>query len=97
MPAELPYIDATNDPAALSRTAKDVVKSRKRQIVKVGDNELVAISPVETEDIWADYDPKRVQAAIKKHAGMLTKDEAEKMIVDLHAAREAGSRPVDKF
>jgi hypothetical protein len=48
MPGEFSYIDATNDPAALSRTAKEVVKSRRSQLVKIGDDEIVQVSPVST-------------------------------------------------
>src|SRR5215211_4321473 len=48
MPGEYPYIDATNDPNILSKTARDVARTRKSQIVKVGEDELVEVSPVGT-------------------------------------------------
>jgi hypothetical protein len=51
MPAEYPYIDATNNPDRLSRAAKEVVKSRKSQLVKIGDNEVVEVSPVEQSSV----------------------------------------------
>jgi len=47
MPAEYPYIDATNNPDALSRAAKEVAKSRRSQLVKIGDDEMVQVSPAE--------------------------------------------------
>jgi|SRR3954447_7463549 hypothetical protein len=46
MPGEFSYIDATKDPNVLSKTAKEVVKSRRSQLVKIGDDELVEVSPV---------------------------------------------------
>src|SRR6266849_6229689 len=51
MPAEYPYIDATNNPDALSRAAKEVVKSRRSQLVKIGDDEVVQVSPIDEESI----------------------------------------------
>ena len=48
MSGEFSYIDATSDPSALTKTAKEVVKSRQSKLVKIGDDEIVEVSPVST-------------------------------------------------
>lgn len=45
----------------------------------------------EPEDIWADYDPQRAQAALKRRAGALSGIDHEQLIADIHAAREQDS------
>jgi len=47
------------------------------------------------EDIWAGYDPEKVRAALRERTGILTEDEAEKLIANIYRWREEGSRPAD--
>jgi hypothetical protein len=75
------------------RLAEEVERTRKSRPLKKGDREIARIIPVD-EDILAGYDPKKVRAAIRKYAGTLSEEEAERMIADLYAAREAGSKPL---
>lgn len=45
-----------------------------------------------TDDIWAGYDPEKVEQAIREYAGVLTEEEAERAIAALYEARARGSR-----
>ena len=49
------------------------------------------------QDIWADYDPERVRAALKESAGALAGVDTKQLITDIHASREqkerSGNRP----
>ncbi len=45
-------------------------------------------------DPWADYDPGRVRTVLRKFAGFLSEDEAERRIAAIYRAREEGSRPL---
>ena len=42
-------------------------------------------------DIWAGYDPKRAQAALRKSAGALRDVDREELLADIHSAREQDS------
>src|SRR5713101_6570175 len=77
------------------KLAEEVERTGKPASLKRGDKEVARVVP--SDDLWADYDPNKVKAAVKKHAGFLSKEEAETMIAEIHAAREAGSRPLHKF
>ncbi len=86
------------------RLAEEVERTRTPASLKRGDKEIARVVPASamstqppSDDLWSDYDPNKVKAAIKKHAGFLSKEEAETMIAEIHAAREAGSRPLHKF
>lgn len=50
----------------------------------------------EDEDIWADYDPEAVRAALRKFAGTLSPEEGEKLKAYIYRAREEGTRPADR-
>ena len=47
-------------------------------------------------ELWADYDPEKVRAAIRKTAGSWKDIDADKFIADLYRAREEGSRPANR-
>ncbi len=42
------------------------------------------------EDIWADYDPKRVRAGLKESAGALSGVDTEQLLADIRKSREQG-------
>lgn len=45
------------------------------------------------EDIFEGYDPEKVKAAIATYAGSWAYLDTDKMIEEIYAAREKGSRP----
>jgi hypothetical protein len=50
----------------------------------------------EREDIWRDYDPDAVRAALRKYAGTITLEEGEELKKYVRRAREEGTRPADR-
>lgn len=48
----------------------------------------------EDADPWADYDPERVREGLRRFAGMITPEEAERMKALVYRAREEGTRPL---
>lgn len=85
------------------------IKSGKLLAYRVGERSIRikqvdlddVISPVnsseepgeEPEDLFADYDPEAVRAAIAETAGSWSDLDGDALIADLYAAREQGSRP----
>jgi hypothetical protein len=47
-------------------------------------------------DIWAGYDPERVRAGLRKFAGSITPEEAERIKESIYRGREEGTRPIDR-
>lgn len=47
-------------------------------------------------DPWADYDPEKVRAGLRKFAGMLTPEEGERIKETIYRGREEGTRPIDQ-
>ena len=50
----------------------------------------------EPEDIWAGYDPEKVQEVVAEMAGSLSRAEADEMIANIYRWREEGSGPADR-
>jgi hypothetical protein len=50
----------------------------------------------EDDEVWANYDPDTVLAAIRTAGGTLSREEGEKLKSDMYRAREEGSRPADR-
>ena len=48
------------------------------------------------DDPWANYDPERVRAGLKKVAGLLTPEEGDRIIEAIYRGREEGTRPIDR-
>jgi hypothetical protein len=47
-------------------------------------------------DLWANYDPEKVRAGLRKFAGMLTPEEGERIKETIYRGREEGTRPIDR-
>jgi hypothetical protein len=47
----------------------------------------------EPDDPWADYDPEKVRAGLRKYAGMLSPEEGERIKETIRRGREEGTRP----
>jgi hypothetical protein len=50
----------------------------------------------EVADIWADYDPERVRATIRRMAGSISEEEAERIKALIRRGRDEGTRPIDR-
>jgi hypothetical protein len=50
----------------------------------------------DADDPWADYDPARLRAGLKKVAGLLSPEEGDRIIEDIYRGREEGTRPIDR-
>ena len=48
------------------------------------------------DDSWANYDPEKVRAGLRKFAGMITPEEAERIKESIYRGREEGTRPIDR-
>lgn len=86
----------------LARQLADAEAAGKRPIL-VRDGARYQLDPVEAssatrekQDIWADYDPKKVHEALDATAGSWSDVDAEKLIADIYRWREEGTRPPDR-
>jgi hypothetical protein len=50
----------------------------------------------EAADPWANYDPAKVRAGLKKVAGLLSPEEGDRIIEGIYRGREEGTRPIDR-
>jgi hypothetical protein len=48
------------------------------------------------DDPWADYDPEKVRAGLRKFAGMISPEEADRIKEQIYRGREEGTRPLDR-
>jgi hypothetical protein len=48
------------------------------------------------EDPWANYDPEKVRAGLKKVAGLLSPEEGDRIIEAIYRGREEGTRPIER-
>ena len=49
--------------------------------------------PQAPDELWKDYDPDKVLAALQQTAGSWADLDADKLVADIYMAREEGSRP----
>jgi hypothetical protein len=50
----------------------------------------------DTDDPWANYDPEKVRDGLRKFAGMLTREEGERIKEAIYRGREGGTRPLER-
>jgi hypothetical protein len=48
------------------------------------------------DDPWANYDPEKVRDGLRKFAGMLTREEGERIKELIYRGREEGTRPITR-
>ncbi len=92
MNSNITPIDISNQPDIL-RLAEEVQATRTPRVLK-RDNESIAVVmplatalPKQEEDIWKNYDAKRVQKALKKSAGALAGVDKEALLSDIAEER----------
>jgi hypothetical protein len=50
----------------------------------------------EADDPWANYNPENVRAGLRRFAGLLTPEEAERIKEGIYRGREEGTRPIHR-
>jgi hypothetical protein len=48
------------------------------------------------DDLFADYDPERVRDGLRRFAGTITPEEADRLRQIVYRGREEGTRPIDR-
>lgn len=66
------------------------VRNRNRPVLVERDGELYRIERAETQDIWKNYDPQKVQQALIASKGALAGVDLDELLRDLDAQREQG-------
>jgi hypothetical protein len=78
-----------------SELARALDESNAESVVLLhGGNRFRVIR--EGDDPWANYDPARLRAGLKKVAGLLTPEEGERIIEAIYRGREEGTRPLSR-
>ena len=57
---------------------------------------LERVAEPAVDDLWADYDPEALRAALRATAGSWQDVDAEKLKAYIYRARDAGTRPPDR-
>lgn len=65
-------------------------------VILVKDGVRFRVEPVESDDIWADYDPEKVRESMDAAAGSWSDVDTERIKESIYAARNAGTRPPDR-
>lgn len=50
----------------------------------------------ENDDPWANYNPAKLRAGLKKVAGLLSPEEGERIVESIYRGREEGTRPLTR-
>ncbi len=48
------------------------------------------------DDSWAGYDPEKVRAGLRRFAGTITPEEAERIKESIYRGRQEGTRPIER-
>ncbi|MDQ3692060.1 MAG: hypothetical protein M3464_00315 [Chloroflexota bacterium] len=83
----------TIDPDSELGRALDETAGSPVVLVRAGARFRVTRDP---DDPWATYDPDKVRAGLRKFAGMLTREEGERIKESIYRGREEGTRPLDR-
>jgi hypothetical protein len=51
---------------------------------------------LEADDPWANYDPAKLRAGLRRAAGTITPEEGERLKALIYRGREEGTRPLDR-
>jgi hypothetical protein len=78
-----------------SELGRALAEAEAAPIVLVRDGRRYRVTP-DPDDPWANYDPEKVRAGLKKVAGLLSPEEADRIIEAIYRGREEGTRPIDR-
>jgi hypothetical protein len=78
-----------------SEIGKLVDEARRHPVLLEKDGAVYSLTPhsSDPDDLWAEYDPKKVREAIIAYGGSWAALDADAMIADVYARRKRGSRP----
>ncbi|MDQ3779995.1 MAG: hypothetical protein M3354_05555 [Chloroflexota bacterium] len=83
----------TIDPDSELGRALDETGGSPVVLVRNGARFCVTRDP---DDPWANYDPEKVRAGLRKFAGMISPKEADRIKESIYRGREQGTRPIDR-
>ena len=89
-----------NDPLTIkvnpdSELARALDEAAATPVVLECNGARFRVSP-EADDSWANYDPAKLRAGLRRFAGLISREEAEQLKADIYRAREEGTRPLDR-
>lgn len=83
----------TVDPESELGRALEHVEESPIVLVRNGFRYRVTRDP---DDPWANYDPEKVREGLRKVAGLITEEEADRIKERIYRGREEGTRPLDR-
>lgn len=86
-------VTITIDPESELGRALEHVEESPIVLVRDGFRYRVIRDP---DDPWANYDPEKVLEGLRKVAGALTEEEADRIKESIYRGREEGTRPIDR-
>jgi hypothetical protein len=102
MAREVKALDVTDTPELL-RVAEEVQRTKQPRLLQREQQDVAMIVPVtppasitvalaDPDNIWANYDPERMRAALKKSAGALARVDGAQLVKDIYEARDQDPR-----
>jgi len=68
----------------------DQVSAENQPVVVERDGETFRLEKQDPDDIWNNYDPEKVRAALKASIGMFAGTDTEAFLKEMHEQREQG-------
>ena len=78
-----------------SDLARVLAAAGETPVVLVSNGDRYVVNRTD-DDLWKDYDPEQVRAALREAAGSITPEEAEELKEMVYRGREEGTRPFDR-
>ncbi len=78
-----------------SELGKALAEADKTPVVLALDGTRFRVSRSD-DDPWEKYDPARVRAGLRKIAGLISPEEADRLKEMIYRGREEGTRPIDR-
>ena len=78
-----------------SELGRALDETNEKPVVLLRGGKRFRVTP-DPDDPWANYDPEKVREGLKKVAGLLTPEEAERIIEGIYRGREEGTRPITR-
>jgi len=79
-----------------SEFARALAAIDEKPVVLVSSGVRYTVNRTVDDELWANYDPERVRAAVRAAAGTLTPEEGERLKALVYEGREKGSRPIGR-
>jgi hypothetical protein len=76
--------------------ARLLEEAKHSPLILESNGEVYHLYREHTEELWKEYDARKVQSVIEEVAGSWGDLDTEKMIGELYSARERGTRPLSR-